>query len=101
MKASFKDARAIIRRPILSEKGTRLRMSENTYLFAVDRSANKLEIAAAVEEIFKVKVMGVRTINLKGKPRRTRTIVGHRSDWKKAVVTLEKDQTIDVFDQVS
>ena len=98
MKASFKDARAIIRRPILSEKGTRLRMSENTYLFAVDRSANKLEIAAAVEEIFKVKVMGVRTINLKGKPRRTRTIVGHRSDWKKAVVTLSEGDHIELYE---
>ncbi|MCA9729770.1 MAG: 50S ribosomal protein L23 [Candidatus Eisenbacteria bacterium] len=99
MKSST-DPRAIIRRPILSEKGTRMRMSENVYLFVVDRNANKLQIAAAVEEIFKVKVKGVRTINQHGKPRRTRLVTGHRSDWKKAVVTLEKDQTIDVFDQV-
>lgn len=94
-----RDRREIIRHPIVSEKGTRLKDSENSYLFAVERTANKVEIAAAVEEIFEVKVTKVRTMIAHGKPRRTRASEGHRSDWKKAVVTLAEGQTIDVFEQ--
>lgn len=93
------DRREIIRHPIVSEKGTRLKDSENSYLFVVSRTANKPEIAAAIEEIFEVKVTKVRTMIAHGKPRRTRASVGHRSDWKKAVVTLAEGQTIDVFEQ--
>jgi large subunit ribosomal protein L23 len=93
------DRREIIRHPIVSEKGTRLKDSENSYLFMVQRSANKPEIAAAIQEIFEVKVTKVRTMIVHGKPRRTRLTAGHRSDWKKAVVTLAEGQTIDVFEQ--
>lgn len=68
------------------------------YVFIVDPSANKSEIAAAVEEIYsdrKVKVMNVNTINVKGKSRRVRGRLGTRKSFKKAIVTLENDDTLD------
>jgi large subunit ribosomal protein L23 len=96
----MKDPRSVIALAIISEKGTRLRSRSNAYLFQVDPSANKIEIAAAVEKIFGVEVTQVRTMNRKGKPKRLGRSVGKRSDWKKAVVTLKAGQTIEVFDQV-
>lgn len=97
---SRKDPRQIIRRPVVSEKMTQLRTGANTYVFVVDPAANKIEIAQAVEQIFDVKVTQVRTQNYAGKTRRTRVGVGQRASWKKAIVTLEGDQSIEVFDQV-
>jgi len=96
----MKDPRSIVQRAIISEKGTRLRTAANSYLFAVHPSANKLEIASAVEKIFNVTVTNVRTMNRLGKPKRLGRFAGKRSDWKKAVVTLKAGQTIEVFDQV-
>jgi large subunit ribosomal protein L23 len=96
----MKDPRSIIELAIISEKGTRLRSRSNGYLFRVHPSANKIEIASAVEKVFAVTVTQVRTMNRKGKPKRLGRSVGKRSDWKKAVVTLKTGQTIEVFDQV-
>ncbi len=96
----MKDPRSIVELAIISEKGTRLRTDSNAYLFRVHPSANKIEIAAAVEKIFNVTVTQVRTMNRKGKPKRMGRFAGRRSNWKRAVVTLKTDQTIDVFDQV-
>ncbi len=100
MSSLRKDPRQIIRRPVVSEKMTLMRADANTYVFVVAKDANKIEIAKAVEEIFEVKVAKVRTLNYNGKTRRVRFRVGSRADWKKAVVTLEGEQTIEVFDQV-
>ncbi|MCA9757479.1 MAG: 50S ribosomal protein L23 [Candidatus Eisenbacteria bacterium] len=97
---SRKDPRQIIRRPVISEKMTQLRTGANTYVFVVDPVANKIEIARAIEEIFDVKVTQVRTQNYAGKTRRMRTSIGRKPDWKKAIVTLEGDQSIEIFDQV-
>ncbi len=89
--------------PILSEKSAMLSEKHNKYAFKVATDANKLEIKRAVEDRFKVKVVKVATINMKGKRKNTtirsnsRVIrtSGFRSGWKKAIVTLEKDNTID------
>ena len=69
-------------------------------MFQVRPDANKIEIKRAVEKLFKVKVVKVRTANLLGKTRRVGRSMGSRSDWKKAYVTLGEGQRIDFFEQV-
>lgn len=87
----------IIKKLLVTEKGTRLKETANQYLFEVDRNANKLEIREAVEKQFKVKVEGVRTMTRQGKAKRLRTMsYGKTPDWKRAVVTLEAGQSIDL-----
>ena len=95
-----REPRTIVRRAMISEKGTRLREKQNGYLFEVSRDANKIEIKRAIEAIFNVKVDSVRTIRVHGKPKRMGRFAGHRPDWKKALVTLKKGQTIELFEQV-
>ena len=96
---------SMILRPILSEKGTMLGEALNKYVFQVEKQCNKLEIKEAIEEKFKVKIIKVATMNLKGKNKnmtiksnghilRTR---GNQSSWKKAIVTLEKGSSIDML----
>lgn len=80
----------IIKKPIVTEKSTASTELFNAYTFLVDRHANKLEIARAIEKIFKVKVEKVRTQVRKGKPRRMRFKWGKQPDWKRAVVTLKE-----------
>jgi len=95
-----REPRTIVRRAMISEKGTRLREKQNGYLFEVARDSNKIEIKRAIEAIFNVKVDSVRTIRVHGKPKRQGRYAGHRPDWKKALVTLRKGQTIELFEQV-
>jgi large subunit ribosomal protein L23 len=95
-----REPRTIVRRALITEKGTRIRERENGYLFEVARDANKIEIKQAIEAIFPVKVQSVRTQRVHGKPKRMGRYAGHRPDWKKAVVTLHKGQTIELFEQV-
>ena len=95
-----REPRTIVRRAMISEKGTRLREKQNGYLFEVARDSNKVEIKRAIESIFNVKVDSVRTIRVHGKPKRQGRYAGHRPDWKKALVTLRKGQTIELFEQV-
>jgi|TARA_Y100000996_G_scaffold253549_1_gene199464 large subunit ribosomal protein L23 len=90
--------------PLLTEKGALLSESLNKFLFKVDRGSNKIEIKKAVERRFKVKVNKVAIVNVKGKQKsmsvkssgRTIRTQGKRSSWKKAIVTLAKDNTIDL-----
>ncbi|MDM7915478.1 MAG: 50S ribosomal protein L23 [Candidatus Eisenbacteria bacterium] len=96
----MKDPRSIIQKALITEKGARLRNKNNSYMFRVSPDANKIEIGNAIEEIFKVDVLEVRTINVLGKIKRLGRTSGRRSSWKKAVVTLKPGQTIDLFDQV-
>ncbi len=96
----MKDPRQIVQRPLITEKGAQLREKQNVYFFAVAPHANKIEIRQAIEEIFSVKVTGVRTIKYKGKPKRLGRYSGFRSAWKKAIVTLQPGQTIELFEQV-
>jgi len=81
--------------PVITEKATLL-SEQNKVVFQVAADASKDEIAAAVEALFKVNVTKVNTLNVKGKTKRFRGIVGRRSDVKKAVVTLAEGQSIDI-----
>jgi len=81
--------------PVITEKATVL-TEQNKVVFQVAKDATKDEIAAAVEELFKVRVVKVNTLITKGKTKRFRGILGKRSDVKKAIVTLQAGQTIDI-----
>jgi len=94
------DPRRVVRRALITEKGTQLRELRNQYIFEVARTANKIDIKRAIEQVFSVKVDHVRTQQLRGKVRRTGRFVGKRSDWKKAIVTLKPDQKIELFEQI-
>jgi large subunit ribosomal protein L23 len=94
------DPRSIIKRALITEKGTVMREMRNQYVFEVARDANKIEIKRAIEQVFSVKVNQVRTQQLRGKVRRNGRFVGKRSDWKKAIVTLGPDQKIELFEQI-
>lgn len=93
------EARDIIKKPLITEKSSRL-MEENKYSFMVDRRANKAQIKQAVEKIFNVRVRGVNTSNVLGKLKRMGRHVGRRPSWKKAVVTLEPGNRIEFFEGV-
>lgn len=86
--------------PLLTEKGTLLKESDNVILFRVGKTANKIEIKKAVEQLLKVKVDSVRTINCKGKKKRLGKHEGRRPDWKKAMVTLKEGEKFDFIEGV-
>ncbi len=88
--------RDILLRPVVSEKSYGL-LDEGKYTFVVAPDANKTQIKQAVEEVFRVKVTGVNTLNRQGKRRRTRTGWGKRVDTKRAIVTLADGDRIDIF----
>ncbi|MDH5560337.1 MAG: 50S ribosomal protein L23 [Deltaproteobacteria bacterium] len=88
----------VIIQPHLTEKVVDKKESENKVAFKVHPSANKIEIKNAIENIFKVKVEKVSTLNQHGKKRRMGNITGRKPDWKKAVVTLKKGDTIEYFE---
>ena len=90
----------VIKGPMLTEKGTLLKETENKVVFKVATTANKIEIKKAVEDIFKVKVDRVSTMNYKGKTKRLGRFEGKRPDWKKAIVTLKKGEKLDVIEGV-
>ena len=87
----------VIRRPIITEKVHEAKEEAGLYVFEVHKDATKIDIRNAVETIWQVKVRGVRTINVGGKPKRFRHAKGNTRDWKKAMVTLAKDQVIDAL----
>jgi large subunit ribosomal protein L23 len=86
--------------PLLTEKGTAMKEQDNKVIFRVARDANKIEIKKAVEEIFKVKVDRVSTMNCRGKMKRLGRYEGRRPDWKKAIVTLKKGEKLDFIEGV-
>ena len=88
--------RDILLRPVVSEKSYGL-LDEGKYTFVVAPDANKTQIKQAVEEVFRVKVTGVNTLNRPGKRRRTRFGWGKRADTKRAIVTLAEGDRIDIF----
>lgn len=92
----MRDARDVLKRPVISEKSVGL-VEENKYTFWVDPAANKIEIKAAVEKMFKVTVVEVRTISVKGKMKRVGKYTGKTSDRKKAIATLKAGDKIDNF----
>jgi large subunit ribosomal protein L23 len=94
----MKDTQRVIRRPMVTEKSTRQKEESRQYVFEVNRDANKIEIQSAVERLFKVKVLQVRTSNVLGKVKRLGKRYGKRPDWKKAIVTLKEGDRIDFFE---
>ena len=89
----------VIRRPLITEKSTKLRDDKNVIAFEVSRDANKIQVKRAVEAQFKVKVAEVRIANVHGKTRRQGRFVGRRPDWKKAYVRLaEGEKQIELFE---
>ena len=94
----MKNSADVIKKVLLTEKGTRLSDEQNKYLFRVAKEANKLEIKKAVEELFNVRVMAVNTMRRKGKKKRARTAqFGTTASWKRAVVTLHADDSINLI----
>jgi len=79
----------IIRRPLITEKGLAVKETEGTMVFDVAPGASKTEVKQAVESLFKVKVLNVRTANVLGKERRRGKFSGYKPDWKKAYVRLK------------
>lgn len=93
----MRPAELIIQRLNLTEKGAVLVEKQNQYLFKVGRDANKIEIKKAVEDLFKVTVENVNTLNRAGKPKRNRRGgMGYRPNWKRAIVTLKAGDKIDL-----
>ncbi|MEI7654092.1 MAG: 50S ribosomal protein L23 [Actinomycetota bacterium] len=95
----MRDAMSILVRPVVSEKTYTL-MDRNVYTFVVDSSATKIDVRNAVEQAFNVKVLKVNTLNRKGKSVRNRRtgVVGHKSDTKRAIVTLKPGDSINLFE---
>ena len=91
------DNTQVIIKPLVTEKSTHMQATRNAYTFQVHRDANKIQIRHAVEALYKVKVVDVRTMNRKGKPRRTRYRMTKTSDWKRAIVVLDENSRIDLF----
>jgi large subunit ribosomal protein L23 len=91
------DYTKVIIRPLITEKSTQQAQENNEYAFEVAQGANKPTIKQAVEKLYEVKVVEVRTMTRKGKPRRTRVGYTTTGDFKRAIVKLEKDSKIDLF----
>ena len=94
----MKEAQEIIRRPLVTEKSGQQKETGNQYVFEVRKDANKIEIQKAVEQLFKVKVLQVHTLNVLGKEKRVGRKYGKRPDWKKAVVRLKEGDRIEFFE---
>ena len=94
----MKSAYDIIIKPIITEKTTKLATDALQYTFQVDSKANKVEIRNAIEEIFDVKVVEVRTINVRRKPKKMQKFEGFKPGYKKAVVRLMPGQIISSFE---
>lgn len=94
------DLHSIIKRPLVTEKGTIVREMHNQYIFEVLPVATKHQIRIAIETLFKVHVEDVRTINVRGKIKRVGQSYGKRSNWKKVYVTLRQGEKLEIFEGV-
>lgn len=88
----------VIKRPLVTEKGQMAGEAANQYYFAVDPNATKFDIRSAVQEIFKVKVTEVRTLNVRGKLKKVGQNAGRTAAWKKAIVTLKEGDRIEYLE---
>ena len=96
----MKDTYSVLKKPLITEKGNLMKDELNQITFEVDTRANKIEIKAAVEKIFKVQVVKVHTLNMRGKMKRLGRSQGKKPNWKKAIVTLKEGDNIDLFEGV-
>jgi large subunit ribosomal protein L23 len=88
----------VLIRPLLTEKITAIREVKNAVAFAVHRHATRIEIRRAVEKVFSVKVASVNVMNVRGKKKRQGRFSGKRSDWRKAFITLKKNEKIELYE---
>ena len=88
---------SVIIRPVITEQSMHFANTKNAYAFEVNPKANKVQIREAVEKIYSVKVLDVRTANVKGKPRRRGRNFSHTKAWKKATVVLHDEYHIDLY----
>ena len=88
----------VLKEPKMTEKTLSLKEQTNQYAFEVNPKANKVQIKDCVEKTFKVSVLGVRTMNVRGKKKRMGKYQGYKSSWKKALVTLKQGDTIEFFE---
>ncbi len=88
----------VLRAPKMSEKTLSLKEEANQFAFEVDQRANKIQIKESIEKSFKVSVLKVRTMNVRGKKKRLGRYQGIKSSWKKAIVTLKEGDTIEYFE---
>ena len=88
----------VLRAPKMSEKTLSLKEEANQFAFDVDQRANKIQIKESIEKSFKVSVLKVRTMNVRGKKKRLGRHQGLKSSWKKAIVTLKEGDTIEYFE---
>jgi len=91
------DNHDIIIKPLVTEQGMHFANTRNAYSFEVNKKANKIQIRNAIEKLYNVRVLNVRTANYIGKPRRRGRHYGRTRSWKKAVVVLHEDYHIDLF----
>jgi len=91
------ESHQVIRRPLVTEKGTHLSEKLNAYSFEVHPLATKTDIKAAVQNLWDVRVVAVRIQNRVGKPRRHKMLIGHTRSWKKAIVKLHDEDRIAFF----
>jgi large subunit ribosomal protein L23 len=96
----MKNMYEIIKKPCLTEKGLGLQEINNQVVVKVDPRANKIEIKEAVEKLFNVSVVKVRTANMHGKQKRVGKSIGQQADWKKAIVTLAEGSKIDFLEKI-
>ena len=88
----------VIKKPLITEKTTVEKDAKNVIALVVNGAANKIEIKAAVEQLFNAQVASVNTVNVAGKSKRTIRGIGKRSNWKKAYVTLKEGSNVDFFE---
>lgn len=94
----MKELHDILKRPLITEKSNLAKELANQITFEVNPAANKVQIRHAVESVFKVKVLEVRTSNFQGKKKRFGKYEGRRAHWKKAIVTLAPGEKIEFFE---
>jgi large subunit ribosomal protein L23 len=92
------DVQDVVVRPLVTEKAERGRETARQYAFEVHRDATKIQVKGAVEKLFSVKVIAVRTAIARGKNKRVGRNLGRRPNWKKAIVTLKEGDTIALFE---
>ena len=88
----------VLKAPKMTEKTLSLKEEVNQYAFEVDPKANKIQIRDCIEKAFKVSVVNVRTMNVRGKKKTMGRYRGYKSNWKKALVTLKNGDTIEYFE---
>ena len=87
----------VIKKPHISEKSTKMMQEENSYVFVVEKDANKIEIKKAVQELYSVDVVNVNVVSIPAKKRRLGRTEGEKPGYKKAIVKIGEDQNIEIF----